>query len=110
MIHIKKKPARPAKKGKSIEKCRHDIYGTFEHAGKTWTILTTPCPLVGVYGYCDHVKKVIIIDGTISDAEFLNTFLHELSHVFDRRESEHRVLKRADLLAAGLLALGYKKK
>lgn len=89
---------------KRFPKQRHDVYNTFKLDKFEWTIYSTPYQFKDVYGYVDHEKKLIVIDGTLDSAMFLDTLLHETSHAFNKYESEPKVLKRGRAYSAALLA------
>lgn len=88
---------------------RYDLLIAFPIRKKTWTLLTTAYTLGGdtrkgggVYGYTDHKKQLIVIDGTLPPDQFDDTLYHEVSHAFDKYETETKVLNRGNAMQAAM--------
>jgi hypothetical protein len=73
-----------------------------------WHIVIVAYPLLGVWGYYDANLKLIVVDGTADDKNFLDTLLHEASHGLDTSRSEKVIKRQGNVLADLLTAFGYK--
>lgn len=82
--------------------------GRIKIGSEWWSIVVVCYPLKGAWGYYDANLKLIVLDGTAKNKEFLDTLIHESSHGLDRTRPERVILKQGNALADILTAFGYR--
>lgn len=79
--------------------------------GKAWVIkafdgLTPPGETETMYGLCDYVQRVIWIRRNQTDAELLDTLIHEVLHAAVPHLGERDVAGAARTIARALITCG----